>query len=204
MTDKDLIIFKKYLPGQTVHYCSSLWSHYKFKFIISKPRQSKLGDYSFHPAKGHTITVNSNLNPYSFLITYLHEIAHLVVQTKYTKRKAPHGAEWKEAFRNLLDPVMIPEVFPTEILLQLKRYYKNPAASTHSHSGLSIALSTFDAQSTSLLALSKLPTNGIFELNNRYFKKGTLRRTRFLCLDLETNKQYLILGRALVLPKTIA
>jgi SprT protein len=203
MTDKDLTIFKKYLPEQTVHYCSSLWQHHKFKFIISKPRQSKLGDYSFQPSKGHTITVNSNLNPYSFLITYLHEIAHLVVQTKYTKKKAPHGAEWKEAFRALLDPVMVPEVFPLEILTQLKHYYKNPAASTHSHSGLSLALNNFDPQATNLMALSKIPENAIFELNNRVFKKGDLRRTRFLCLDLDSKKHYLILGRALVAPKLI-
>ncbi len=198
MTQKDIQIFEKYLPNTTVNYCFALWNEHKFNFKITKPRHSKLGDYCYSRANGHAITVNSNLNKYSFLITYLHEVAHLLVQKNYIRRKLPHGKEWKDAFRKLLDPVMNEESFPIEILNALKIYYKNPAASTGSHSLLSMSLQRYDRQKEGFEQLGLLLENELFQLNGRIFAKGPLRRTRFYCKELTSGKNYVILGRALV------
>jgi SprT protein len=198
MTEKEKKVFEKYLPKPALDYAVGLWLEHKFHFRITKPRQSKLGDYCYRPNVGHSITVNANLNNYAFLVTYLHEIAHLLVQKNYLRRKEPHGKEWKQAFRTLLDPVMSERVFPIEILNALQSYYKNPAASSNGHAGLANALRLYDNNTESTLTLADIPENGQFVLNNRVFIKGMLRRTRYLCKDLRSNKQYVILARAQV------
>ncbi len=198
MTEKDLKIFEKYLPMNTVQYCAWLWNQHKFDFKITKPRTSKLGDYCFSRQNGHAITVNSNLNKYSFLITYLHEVAHLLVQKNFIRRKLPHGKEWKEAFRTLLNPVMSTEIFPSDILFALQKYYQNPAASTGSHKLLSETLHKYDPQPEGYAQLNHLKENEVFQLNGRLFSKGPLRRTRFFCKEVASGKNYIILGRALV------
>jgi SprT protein len=198
MTDAELNIFKKYLPDLAVNYCSGLWTQHNFNFKITKPRNSKLGDYCYTRQNGHAITVNSNLNKYAFLITYLHEVAHLLVQKTYLRRKLPHGNEWKQAFRELLLPVMQAPIFPAEVLDALKIYYKNPTASTGGHSLLSNALRLYDKPEEGMATLNILNENEIFKLNGRLFTKGPLRRTRFFCKEITSGKGYVILGRALV------
>jgi SprT protein len=198
MTEKELQIFEKYLPKNAVNYCAALWDFHKFNFKITKPRNSKLGDYCYTRQKGHSITVNSNLNPYSFLITYLHEIAHLLVQKEYSRRRAPHGKEWKLSFKTLLVPVMHTEVFPPDVLNALIIYSKNPTAATGSHHLLSTTLSQYDPQPDGFSQLNGLHENELFQLNGRIFYKGPLRRTRFYCKEVSSGKHYVILGRALV------
>jgi SprT protein len=198
MTEKDVQIFRKYIPEAAVKYCFELWTSNKFHLKITKPRNSKLGDYCYHPAKGHAITVNSNLNQYSFLITYLHEVAHLHVQKSNFRKKLPHGKEWKDSFRKLLDPVLSTEIFPDDILHALKVYHKNPTASTGSHSLLANTLRHYDQQIEGATILYSLQENDIFELNGRIFAKGQMRRTRYLCKELKSGKNYVILGRAVV------
>lgn len=198
MSEKEIKIFEKYLPIDTVEYCGNLWNYHKFDFKITKPRSSKLGDYCFSRKNGHAITVNSNLNKYSFLITYLHEVAHLLVQKNYIRRKTPHGKEWKDAFRTLLRPVMDTDVFPSDILVALEVYYKNPSASTGSHKLLSETLHKYDPQPEGFAQLNHLNENEIFQLNGRLFSKGPLRRTRYFCKEVASGKNYIILGRALV------
>jgi SprT protein len=198
MTDKDLQIFRKYIPLPAVSYCAELWLTNKFHLKITKPRNSKLGDYCYQPGKGHNISVNSNLNQYSFLITYLHEVAHLHVQKSNVRKKLPHGKEWKEAFRKLLVPVLNNEIFPDDVLIALHLYYKNPSASTGSHSVLSNTLRNYDQINEAASILNTLSHEELFVLNGRIFAKGQLRRTRFLCKELKSGKNYVILGRALV------
>ena len=67
--NEDLTFFQKYFPENTIDYCFNLWKEYQFKFKVTRPRQSKLGDYCYRRDRGHQITVNANLNPYSFLVT---------------------------------------------------------------------------------------------------------------------------------------
>jgi len=197
--NNDLTIFKQYLPESTADYCYNLWKQYQFKFKITRPRQSKLGDYCFKRDKGHQITVNANLNPYSFLVTYIHEIAHLQTFNQYGNKPEPHGKEWKRYFRETFQPLLKPEILPIELIIPLSDYLKNPAATTQGAKPLMNALRQFDTHiDDDSILLTSLRAGENFELNGRTFTKGELRRTRFLCTDRQSGKRYVISSNALV------
>ena len=115
----------------------------KVQLRISPARSTKLGDYRA-PRAGTIpkISVNHSLNPYSFLITLVHEMAHHEVflsyssslehQSIFKKRKKtppkPHGMEWKSTYRELIKPLLKPAIFPDDILQILHHYFENPRA----------------------------------------------------------------------------
>ena len=181
-------------------YCFQLWTDHPFTFIISKSRLSKFGDYRFSPQKGHTITVNINLNPYAFLITYLHEVAHLITFKNHKNRVAPHGKEWKDNFYQLFEPILDEELLPAELIQVLKSYLKNPAASSAVYAPLVEVLKKFDPENN-LILLKDLPENSIFALKNLRLIKQKLNRTRYFCTDPITGKKYLVSKNAHVLPE---
>ncbi len=197
--DQSLLIFQKYLPPAAVPYCYKIWQEYKFKFLITKKRATKLGDYRFHIQKGfHTITVNGDLNPYAFLVTYLHEVAHMSANLAHGTSIQPHGQEWKAHFSDLLSPILNTQVLPNNVLTVLKNYSQNPKASSCADHDLLQALRTHDTQEHHLIQLSELPIGAKFVLTGRVFTKGELRRTRFMCLELKSNKRYVISAMAMV------
>src|SRR6185312_16623812 len=102
-----------------------LWAEYPFLFKITEKRESKYGDYFFSPPSTHIITLNNDLNKYAFLITYLHEVAHMLTGLEYGHRVKPHGEEWKSVFIKVLWPMMREEVFPQDVLTALSKYLKN-------------------------------------------------------------------------------
>ena len=56
-----------------------------------------MGDFKIH--KGQlVISINNNLNPYSFLITLTHELAHAFVYRNYKNTRDPHGKKWQLMF----------------------------------------------------------------------------------------------------------
>lgn len=181
-----------FAPEGTAEEIVTLIAQYKVRFRISKPRQSKLGDYR-HPGKsgGHRISVNGDLNPYSFYITTLHEFAHLIAFEKYGLRIAPHGKEWKQIFGQLLHRSLHNEVFPAKVARELERYLQSPSASSCADHGLSKALRDYDEHPTTLL--EELPENACFSLNGqRLFFKGQKLRKRYRCLDAQNKRMYLI------------
>src|SRR5690606_28773275 len=104
---------------------------YDFKLKIKRERSTRLGDYT-SPRGGlnHVITINHNLNKYAFLITLVHEVAHLVTYNEYKNSVNPHGTEWKNHFRELMQPFLNTDIFPLEVFSALRRYMSNPAASS--------------------------------------------------------------------------
>ncbi|MDR6563914.1 MULTISPECIES: SprT-like domain-containing protein [Arcicella] len=197
---KELEVFQKYFPSTTINYCFDLWRTYQFNFKITRTRQSKLGDYSFRRDKGHQITVNGDLNPYSFLVTYVHEVAHLATFKQFGNKPKPHGKEWKKYFKDLFVPLLNEQILPIEIVIPLKEYLQNPSATTQSYSPLMKELRKYDQLSDdcSKIILTNLEKGEIFELNGRYFEKGDLRRTRFLCTDKANGKRYVVSAIAMV------
>ena len=195
----DLILFQKYFPALTTNYCFNLWKEYQFKFKVTRPRQSKLGDYCYRRDRGHQITVNSNLNPYSFLVTYIHEVAHLQTFNQFGNKLEPHGKEWKRHFRETFQPLLKPEILPIELIIPLTEYLKNPAATTQGAKPLVNALRLFDTNiDLDSIVLTSIEVGENFELNGRMFTKGELRRSRFLCIDQLSRKRYVIASNALV------
>ena len=192
-----------YVPQAALAYCEHLYQTNNFDFFLSRPRRTRLGDFTIKPGIRPRITVNVNLNPYNFLITYLHEIAHYVVYNTrkgLKKRVAPHGIEWKTVFSALLQPVMNEQVFPEDVLKPLMIYAQNPKASTGADQILYNSLKKYDDPSISLnkTALIHLDEGTDFVFHNRLFVRGSVRRTRVLCTDKVSQRRYTIPAHALV------
>lgn len=192
-------ILTRHVPENAIHYCLDLWIATPFHFKVTRNRNSKLGDYRFDPRhKDHSISVNHGLNKYSFLITYVHEIAHLVTTERFGRKAMPHGKHWKATFTELMQPLLNDLVFPADVLVPLKLHLKNPAASTYSDTRLVNALRLYDAANDGLVPLSALDKGDIFEFNNMMYTRLELRRTRVLCLQADTRRKYLISKLAMV------
>lgn len=187
-----IAILSDYLPSASLEYCFQLWTNYRFKLKITKARASKLGDYRYIPREEkHIITVNHNLNPYNFLVTYIHEVAHLVTFKNYSRNVAPHGAEWKKSFQELLTPVLNDQVFPPELLVTLQKHMQNPKASSCSDSTLTLKMRKYDPPKDVVL-LGDLHFGQQFMFRKRVFEKKSAKRTRVLCREVYSNRNYLI------------
>lgn len=192
---KLLSLFQKHLPESAVPYCLQLWEERPFHFFVKPPRNTKLGDFRYRKDQTiQTITLNSDLNPYQFLLTYIHEVAHLRAFTRFGTTHAPHGSEWKGVFKQLLEPLLIESVFPRDILVPLKLHMRNPSASSARDLFLMKEMSKYDTTSkeNSGFFLADIPPQSHFVLAGRKFKKGETRRTRILCEELATGKKYLV------------
>ncbi len=194
-----LNILQSHVPASSVTYCFELWQASPFELKITKSRQTKVGDFTSRRTRSHPrITLNNDLNPFLFLVTYVHEVAHLRVYLNHRARLDPHGDEWKTTFTDLMLPILWESVFPEEILHELRRHMINPKASSFADTALTQAFRKFDKNQHRQIALSDVPEGSIFKLSDRYFKKGKLRRTRVLCKELKSKRDYLVPADALV------
>jgi SprT protein len=192
-------IFFTHLPPPALPYCWTLWQSAPFDLKLTRSRQTKVGDFTSKNSKTRpVITLNRDLNPYLFLVVYIHEVAHLYVHLKHGNKVDPHGAEWKNAFKRLMEPMLRKEVFPNAILNLLVAHMANPKASSFADVELTKALRSFDNNADQYTALSDIPEGSIFKFQNRYFKKGKTKRTRVLCSEVKTRKNYLVPKEVLV------
>lgn len=181
----------EYVPPSSIEYCQKLISLHEFKLIFTKERQTKLGDFRRDKNNNFTITVNRNLNAYQFLITFIHEYAHLIVAVRYPKSVKAHGKEWKLTFKELILPMLNPEVFPDNILRPLAKHMRNPKAAASSDPILWKALQQHNLVDDHL-TLVDIPDNEKFVFRKRSFTRLKKRRTRVLCQEVSSGKQYLI------------
>jgi SprT protein len=182
-----------YLPPATGDAVMAYLHQYKVHLTISKERKSILGDYRHrtHNAN-HRISVNGNLNQYAFLITLLHELAHLLTFEQYQNRVQAHGREWKMIFGQLLQQFVQHKIFPADIEHELLLSLKNPAASSCAEDGLLRVLRKYDAKGSSHLLVEELVAGAVFRIKDgRTFRKGEKLRKRFKCIEITTGKIYL-------------
>ncbi|MEK6154392.1 SprT-like domain-containing protein [Flavobacteriaceae bacterium 3-367] len=193
-------VLKKYLPERAVIPCLELIKETGVNLKIVNQRVTRHGDYRRLPNGSHQITVNATSNKYRFLITLIHEIAHLVAFEKYGRQIKPHGLEWKRTFQFLMLPFIRPEVFPSKLLPLLAKHFRNPKASSSTDADLSIALKQFDA-ATDKTHIFELPFGSVFRIyNGKLFRKGNKRIKRFECMEVATGKLYLFQPNAEVEP----
>ena len=204
MKNKKIDSFFDHLPPKVAEYCFQLWHDYSFDFIVSKSRDSKLGDYRYSPTKGHQVTVNYNLNPYAFLVTYIHEVAHLTTYLAHKNKVLPHGQEWKTEFYTLFEPILDEELLPADLVKVLRAYLMNPAASSNGYQPLVDILKSYDPEPPAGTPLIELAEGAHFALKNLRFIKGKLRRTRYICKELNSGRNYLVAKNAYVLPIEIS
>ena len=185
-------VLQKYLPEHAVVPCFELIKANNVHLKIVNERQTRHGDYRRATSGKHEITVNANLNKYRFLITLIHEIAHLVAFEKYGRRIKPHGDEWKITFQHVMIPFIHPQIFPNQLLPLLARHFKNPKASSDTDATLSLALKQFDAQDENKNYIFEIPYGSVFRIKNgKVFKKIALRTKRYECLEVASDKLYL-------------
>lgn len=192
ITERDLVYkLEPYLPPHTAPDIARLIVKYSVRFRITMPRNSVYGDY-MHPHKGdtHRITVNGNLNAFAFLVTTIHEFAHLVVWTKHRNYPKPHGEEWKYEYKVLMQPFFGRHIFPMDVEKALRKYMHDPGASSCSDTDLMLALRNYDR--IKKLVLEDVPEHGHFFFQDREFVKGRKLRTRYECREVSTNIIYLI------------
>jgi hypothetical protein len=199
--DEVIRVFEKYLPQVFVDYVVQLYLSANVRFKIVGERKSKLGDFRAGlSGEKHQITVNGTLNKYAFLITTLHEFAHLETYNRYGFSVLPHGEEWKNAFRKLLIPVIDEKTLPKDIQNALVQSLISTKASSCSDHQLSRVLKAYDERKENMALLEELPNNTTFALNGKHFVKGPLRRKRFLCEEIHSKRKYLVNALAEVKP----
>ena len=185
-------VLQKYLPEHAVENCFELIKANHVHLKIVNERQTRHGDYRKDAQGFHLITVNSSLNKYRFLITLIHEIAHLVAFEKYGRMIKPHGEEWKTTFQRLMVPFIRPEIFPNQLLPLLARHFRNPKASSDTDAKLAIALKLFDEKETDKNYIFEIPMGSSFRIHNgKIFKKIALRVKRYECMEVSSGRMYL-------------
>jgi hypothetical protein len=184
---------QNYLPTGTSDAVTAYLHQYKVHLTIAKERKSILGDYRHrtHHAN-HRISVNGNLNTFAFLVTLLHELAHLLTFEQHSNRVQAHGKEWKMIYGQLLQKFLQNKVFPADIEKELLQSLKNPAASSCAEDGLLRVLRKYDTRESHHRLVEEISINALFRLSDgRVFQKGEKLRKRFKCKELKTGKLYL-------------
>jgi SprT protein len=190
---------EQFLPPHTFVHIASFFKTYTIHLTISKERNSILGDYRNPTPQytAHRISINGNLNPYSFLITLLHELAHLLTYVQYKHSVNPHGSEWKQLFAQLLHHYIHNNTFPKDIAEALLRYQSNVKASTCTDPHLYRILKRYDSDSNNHIFVEALPQHSTFQTKDgRQFERLEKRRTRYRCKEITTGHIYLFPGIA--------
>lgn len=201
--ERSINFLEQFLPLGSFEQVAPIFRTHTIHLSITHERKSILGDYR-HPvpdAPYHRISINSNLNPYSFLITLLHELAHMETFIHFQHKAPPHGKEWKTQFRHILIPFMGKKFFPSDVEKALLAYLHNPAASTCTDTQLYKALYRYDDPKPGYKLIDDIGVNHYFETEDgqRYQILEKLR-TRNRCRNIGNGKLYLFQGIVEVRP----
>lgn len=202
-------ILSAYLPEKAVPLISHWIDVYQVQLKIARRRRTKLGDYRPpHDGHPHRISVNHDLNPYAFLVTLVHEFAHLVAWNHHGRKALSHGPEWKALFRRMMQPFFGTGAFPADLEEVLQRYLRNPAAASCTDLSLLRALKRYDLPGAAALTVEQLPEGALFGIaangGSRFFKKGQRLRKRYRCTEIATGRVYLFNPLAEVTPAPAA
>lgn len=196
--NKDKHLLHHYIPELTVDFIVEWLHKNKVQLRVSKARKTKLGDFRAASNGGSPrISVNHNLNPYAFLITLVHEMAHVEVWNNRNRfrRIQPHGKEWRTAFSQMMKPFLNEDIFPATLLPVVHRYFLKPKASSVSDQHLMRALKAYDKPSENP-QLNDLVAGDQFLFRKVEYEVVKKMRTRFQCRNVENKRLYLIHGLA--------
>jgi hypothetical protein len=159
---------------------------------LSRSRLTKHGDYRA-PRDGRpaVVTVNHDLHPVLFTITFCHEMAHYRAREKYGPRIRPHGREWKYEFRLMLKQLLESGLMEKEVARAIHAcYFRRESIGSGSCEHLYRAIGLTGAE-VAASRVADVPEGGEFTLRNgRSFLKGPKARTRFRCTDKRTGRIY--------------
>jgi hypothetical protein len=192
-----LHFLQQFIPEGSYDLLTPFFDTYTIHLTLTRERKTVLGDYRCPSSTKpfHRISVNINLNRYSFLITLLHEIAHLATWLQHKNAVAPHGDEWKKHFQQIILPFLGKQLFPATVEAALLAYLYNPAASTCTDPVLFKALYEFDQPKEGYKLVDDITIGHQFITENgKVFEKLKQQRSRCRCREIKTGKMYLFPG----------
>lgn len=107
LIEKNLvIIFQKFVPDASLDYCIELWRKDPFHLLIkSDLSQNTFGVFSTHQdGWRNVISIKSTLSKEAWLLTLIHEIAHLRAYRK--EGTVEHSKIFYKEFKQLMEPLM--------------------------------------------------------------------------------------------------
>ena len=191
------------LPPVACGYVAELLGRHPVELRVVPRRATKLGDHR-PPSPAvpwHRITINDDLNRYAFLVTLLHELAHLTTHVEHRGRRRlrPHGREWQGQFSRIIEPVVSKKLVPGELIDVLRAVVARPRAATCSDRRLLLALSRYDTVNQELMRVEQLQLGDLFQLETgRRFIRGARLRSRYRCIEAVTGVEYRVHGLAQV------
>jgi SprT protein len=190
-TEAPLDAIRKYIPEKAAQLVLDYLHLHKVHLTITKERKSVLGDYRHATTyNNHRISVNGNLNKYSFLITLIHELAHLLTFTQYKNRVDPHGREWKRIYGIMLKDFLQPTIFPPDLLYYLSESLHDLPASSCSDEKLMRVLKKYD-EGNGLVLVEQINEGKLFDAGKgKLFRKGKKLRKRYQCVEMATGRLY--------------
>jgi SprT protein len=158
---------------------------------VTKNRRSKHGDYRPSLCRRYGIvTVNAFGNPWQFLFTLLHELAHAEVHIQQGARTRPHGVHWKTIFSRLLLDFAGQDLFPESLTPLIRHHAMKPRYSSCADLKLAIALREYDTLDHRPM-VAELPRGQCFSLDGvRVLTRRELSRTRYKCTTARGREYY--------------
>ena len=155
----------------------------------SDPRKTKLADWRLRDGK-QKITINYDLHPVQFFITLCHEIAHGITWNQYKRSVAPHGKEWKNNFRNVILPLLVGH-FGENNEKVIKDVMKNPKAA-----GIPSEIRAIT--NPNQYTVDNIHMGVMFPFDGKMLTKIYKKRTKWVCLEPSTGKQWIVSGAGLI------
>lgn len=194
VTEHPMHALAAYLPEGSFEPVVAYLHQYKVHLTVTKQRKSVLGDYR-HAGWGgnHRISINGNLNKYEFLITLLHELAHLLTYEQYRNKVDAHGKEWKYNYSQLLIVFVQHKIFPADVEKALQKSIANPSATANGETSLLLVLRNYDAvKKDGHFTVANLQVGDLFQTEKgKLFRRGVVRRKRIECLEIKTGLLYI-------------
>jgi SprT protein len=189
--DPFYLSLNRFLPPGTSELLPPLLEGRSVLLKVKPARSTKFGDY--RPLKDkkhlHQITINNDLNPYAFMVTLLHEIAHLHAFEVHKNKVKPHGQEWKGIYSEILSPFISLDYLPDDVYKSLLAHINGPTASSCSDHTLFQALKKYNPANNGMLLLEALPHGSHFVWRNgQVFEKADKVRKRYRCIDVKTKR----------------
>jgi SprT protein len=180
---------RSFIPQDAVDIVVRWITDHGITLTITENRKSIFGDYRWpRQDKGHRISVNGDLNQYAFLITLVHEMAHLTTWEKFRNTVSSHGKEWKAEYKILMDEFTGRKIFPADIKMAFKEHLVSPNYSHCVDEQLMSLLKKHDK--IPAIHIVDLPERSLFEFQGRIYQKGKKLRKRFRCIDMLTRREY--------------
>lgn len=194
------MILGNHLPPSAVDWVYAYLDRHRVHFYITRGRRSKYGDYRWPQGEHnyHEMSVNGDLPPLFFLWVFLHEAAHLETHLLH-RGAAPHGHEWQAEYARLM--TLTVDFFPPEVQPSISRLASRIPLNRKLMREVEMRLR--GGVDPSAVHLDDLPAGTLFRLAAKpdiLFRSVERRRTRWLCVDMQSGRRYTVSATAEVTP----